>query len=43
MPSVGSAINIPYLDNIEFSEQPIPEPSVFGLFALALFSSAGGF
>jgi len=34
MPSVAFSFNNPYLDNIQFSDQPIPEPSVFGLFAL---------
>ena len=29
-----------YLDFIQFSEQPIPEPSVFGLFALGRFTPA---
>ena len=34
MPSVAASFNIPYLDSIQFSNQPIPEPSVFALFAL---------
>ena len=38
MPSVAFSYNIPYLDNIMFSTQPVPEPSTLGLLALgALF------
>ncbi len=33
MPSVQFSFNIPYLDDIQFATQPIPEPGVFGLFA----------
>lgn len=35
MPSVAFSYNIPYLDNILFSPQPIPEPGMLGLFALS--------
>jgi hypothetical protein len=28
------SFNIPYLDNIQFSIEPIPEPGTLGLFAL---------
>jgi hypothetical protein len=34
LPSGAFSYNIPYVDNIQFSNQLIPEPSVFGLFGL---------
>lgn len=38
LPSGGiTPLNLTYLDNIQFSNQPIPEPGVFGLFALGAF------
>ena len=36
MPSVAFSYNIPYLDNIMFSNQAIPEPGTFCLFGLGV-------
>ncbi len=36
MPSVLFSFNIPYLDNIQFSNQQVPEPGTLGLFTVSI-------